>query len=70
MATTTQIDTTAAYYMGRNSIGDEGEVWFKMSECPEINSDELRESFKRGVRHVRSENRLNADTEWDQEEAA
>lgn len=64
--------TTAdqAYYMGRNSIGDEGEVWFKMSDCPEINTPELIENFKRGVRSIRGEIRLNNDTEWDQEEAA
>ena len=61
---------TEAYYMGRNSIGDEGEVWFKMSECPEINTPELVENFKRGIRSIRAEIRLNADTEWDHEEAA
>ena len=30
MNTTTQIDSTTAYYLGRNSIGDEGEVWYRM----------------------------------------
>jgi hypothetical protein len=63
----TQIDSTKAYYLGRNSIGDEGEVWYRMDECPEVNTNELRESFKRGVRHVRSEIRLDNDTEWDNE---
>lgn len=60
---------TEAYYMGRQSIGDEGEVWFKMTECPEINTPDLVESFKRGVRHIRSEIRLSADTEWDSDAA-
>lgn len=59
--------TTDAYYMGLNSIGDEGEVWYKMSQCPEINTDELRDAYRRGARDVQSENRLNADTEWDVE---
>jgi hypothetical protein len=62
--TTTGYD---AYYMGRNSIGDCGEVWFKLSDCPELNTPELVEEFKRGVRHIRSEIRLNNDTEWDED---
>lgn len=54
-----------AYYMGRNSIGDGGEVWYKMEECPEINTPELQAEFKRGIRNIKAELRLNADTEWD-----
>ena len=47
------------------AIGDEGEVWYKLSDCPELNTEELRENFRRGVRSIRSEIRLSNDTEWD-----
>lgn len=57
--------STKAYYMGRSSIGDDGEMWFKADDCPELDSVELRESFKRGVRDIKGELRLNADTEWE-----
>ena len=50
-----------AWYDGRNSIGDEGEVWYS---CPHTDPA-LVEEFKKGVRSIKAELRLNADTEWD-----
>lgn len=61
-----EITETDAYYLGRNSIGDCGEVWYKMDKCPEVNTEALKASFKRGVRHVKSEINLSNDTEWDE----
>jgi hypothetical protein len=55
---------TQAYYAGRNS-------WFPGERIPtEIdaafrNDPTLAASWKRGLRHVLSEERLNADAEWD-----
>jgi hypothetical protein len=56
-----------AYYSGRNSIGDDGEVYFTLAERHEYYTDAARKAFKDGVRDIRGELRLNADTEWDQE---
>lgn len=56
-----QEDEVKAYYRGRNSIDDDGHAWF---DCPFADPDLITE-FKRGQRHMRSEVRLNADTEWD-----
>ncbi len=58
------------YYLGRNSIGDEGEVWYTMADCPELVTEKDKDDFRAGVRHIKGELRLNADTEWDHEEAA
>ncbi len=44
---------TIAYYAGRNEDG-----------C-EFEAPELIAAYKRGRRHVRSEDRLSADTSWD-----
>jgi hypothetical protein len=54
-----------AYYAGRNSIDDDGRC---MHTCSETKQN-LIEAWRRGVRNVRSELRLNADTEWDYEPA-
>lgn len=56
-----------SYYLGRNSIGDAGEVYYTLADCPEVASEAERVSFRQGVRDVRGENFLNADTEWDGE---
>ncbi|NVO13870.1 MAG: hypothetical protein HXX10_07525 [Rhodoplanes sp.] len=53
-----------AYYAGRNSIGDEGEVWYGLVDCPEFAAPELAAEFKSGVNSIKSELRLNADPEW------
>jgi hypothetical protein len=56
----TQPTTTVdAYYLGRNSIGDQNEVWYRMGDCPEVHTAELIEAFQRGVHSVKAENRLN-----------
>lgn len=54
---------TVAYYNGRSSIGDCGEVYWKCG----FTDPALIEAFNRGVRHIRSEIRLSADTEWDED---
>lgn len=46
-----------AYYMGRNSAED------AISSCPLEGA--LRAEWIKGRRDVRAEERLNADTEWD-----
>jgi hypothetical protein len=51
---------TIAYTQGRNSVDDAGKVW----GC-EFTSPELVAEWKAGVRSMKSEIRLNNDTEWD-----
>lgn len=51
---------TIAYYDGRNSVEDNGKVW----PC-EFTEAALIADWKRGVRSMKAELRLNADTEWD-----
>ena len=48
---------TTAYYAGRAAADFGG-------KC-EFTSPELRAAWSRGWRHMRSELRLDADTEWD-----
>lgn len=52
---------TIAYYAGRNSIDDDGSEYGKCG----FTDPALVASYKRGQRSIRSELRLNADTEWD-----
>jgi hypothetical protein len=54
-----------AYGAGRNSIGDNGEVYYNLSDCPEFDNSELRGEFAAGIRSIRGEIRLNACTDWD-----
>jgi hypothetical protein len=54
---------TIAYYAGRNSIDDDGREY---GQC-EFTDAALVASYKRGQRSIRSELRLNADTEWDED---
>jgi hypothetical protein len=61
------ITSNQAYYMGRNSVSDNGKLYYKMAECSEINTPELVKNFKEGVRDIKGELKLNADTEWDGE---
>ena len=56
-----------AYYSGRNSIGDDGEVYYTVNDRAEYNTAASRKSFNDGVRDIRGELRLNADTEWDKD---
>lgn len=62
---TVEITEARAYHMGRNSIGDDGEVFSVASDHPELSTDALIKSFKQGVRDIKSELRLNDDFEWD-----
>jgi hypothetical protein len=52
---------TKAYYKGRNSVWNDD----PKANSSKFNSTEEFESYKRGRRHAQSENRLDADTEWD-----
>jgi hypothetical protein len=58
MTTRTQITETDAYYMGRN------DYWNEFTPEP-ARAGSFAESYKRGYRHARGEDRLNRDTEWD-----
>ncbi len=49
---------TGAYYMGRN------DYWNGFNPEPD-RAGEFRDSYRRGYRHAMSEDRLDADTEWD-----
>lgn len=59
--TETQKVEIDAYWAGRNAIDDDGSLIY---ECP-LTSQNLIDAWRRGVRDIRSELRLNADTEWD-----
>lgn len=52
---------TEAYYDGRNSVDDDGVV---RGKCV-FTDPALIAAWKSGVRSIRAELRLNADTEWD-----
>lgn len=60
-------NSNQAYYAGRNSIDDNGKAFFGISSCPELSTEELKNSFRQGQRDMRGELRLSADTEWDTE---
>lgn len=55
--------TNQAYYAGRNS------VWMKMGPQTGL-TGALLISYRQGRRDAQGELRLDADTEWDGEEAA
>lgn len=57
--TTTFDPTFRAFYAGRNDAADN----FRCDDS-EFQTAAERESYRRGYRQVRSENRLSADMEW------